>query len=167
MNTKSPAVRIVGIVLLASVAILIRRCPIDGGDGPAPPVSPPAAPSDVRDGARHVDAPAGERAVLEAFAAKRSGVVVEVHGRVLKELADDDEGSRHQKFLMELAGGHTLLVSHNIDLAPRVPLDRGDEVEIRGQYEWNDRGGVLHWTHHDPRGRRPGGWIRHGGKAYE
>ena len=58
-------------------------------------------------------------------------------------------------------------ISHNIDLAPRIPdLERGDEVIFRGQYEWNQRGGVLHWTHHDPAGRRSGGWLRHGGETY-
>ena len=109
----------------------------------------------------------GETAVLEAFHAQRSGVVVEVTGRVRRVLDDDREGSRHQRFLIELASGHTLLVSHNIDLASRVEdIAVGDDVEARGQYEWNDRGGVLHWTHHDPKGRRPGGWIRHRGATY-
>jgi hypothetical protein len=45
-------------------------------------------------------------------------------------------------------------------------LERGDEVRFRGQYEWNERGGVIHWTHHDPDGRRPGGWLRHDGATY-
>jgi hypothetical protein len=42
----------------------------------------------------------------------------------------------------------------------------GDEVSFRGQFEWNDRGGVVHWTHHDPRGVRPGGWLRHDRRIY-
>ena len=29
-----------------------------------------------------------------------------------------------------------------------------------------ERGGVLHWTHHDPDGRRPGGWLEHEGRRY-
>ena len=103
-----------------------------------------------------------EQAVLEAFRGERSGFMVEVEGVVERELADDDEGSRHQLFTIRLSSGHTLLVSHNIDLADRVPIDRGDLVRVRGQYEWNDRGGVLHWTHRDPAGRREGGWIQVG-----
>jgi hypothetical protein len=104
--------------------------------------------------------------VERLFAEERSNVVVELEGRVSRVLADDLQGSRHQRFIVELGSGHTVLVSHNIDLAPRVPLSRGDSVELRGEYEWNDRGGVVHWTHRDPRGRRTGGWIRHQGEEY-
>lgn len=109
---------------------------------------------------------AGERAVLEAFARRRSDVVVEIEGTVQRLLDDDERGSRHQRFILELPGSHTVLVSHNIDLAPRVPIQAGDWLALRGEYEWNERGGVLHWTHHDPRGDRQGGWIRHEGRDY-
>ncbi len=101
------------------------------------------------------------------FETRRSGVVVEGQGEVGKVLSDDVEGSRHQRFILRLASGHTLLISHNIDLAPRVEgVKAGDDVAFRGQYEWNERGGVVHWTHHDPRGNRPGGWLRHAGETY-
>jgi hypothetical protein len=101
------------------------------------------------------------------FRARISGEVVEGSGRLRAVLPDDNHGSRHQRFLLEFSGGHTVLVSHNIDLAPRVEaLRKGDDVEFRGQYEWNEKGGVLHWTHHDPDGRRPGGWLRHAGATY-
>jgi hypothetical protein len=105
--------------------------------------------------------------VEAAFTAQRSGQWVEAAGRVARLLADDDEGSRHQRFILELVGGHTLLVSHNIDLAKRLPLARNDQVALRGRYEWNDRGGVVHWTHHDPAGRLQGGWILHEGIRYQ
>jgi hypothetical protein len=105
---------------------------------------------------------------IEALYAKReSDTIVETTGKVVKLLADDLEGSRHQKFILELASGHTLLVSHNIDLAPRVnALKRNDTVTLKGEYEWTKRGGVVHWTHHDPAGRHEDGWIEHKGKRY-
>lgn len=105
--------------------------------------------------------------IIQSFEAGRSDVWVQASGTVARTLADDNEGSRHQRFLVELRTGHTVLIAHNIDLAPKVPLSRGDEVEFRGEYEWNDRGGVVHWTHHDPRGRKEGGWISHRQRKYE
>ena len=81
-------------------------------------------------------------------------------------LKDDLDGSRHQKFIIRVTDDITLLVAHNIDLAERVALRKGDTVSVSGIYEWNNRGGVIHWTHHDPRGKKPGGWIRANGKNY-
>lgn len=104
--------------------------------------------------------------VEQAYAQERSRVIVEVTGKVDKVLRDDLKGSRHQRFIVELPSRHTVLIAHNIDLAPRVPVKAGDSVTIHGQYEWNNKGGVIHWTHHDPRGKRPGGWIRHEDKLY-
>lgn len=103
----------------------------------------------------------------KASADKISGVMIDASGTVSKVLSDDNEGSRHQRFILELPSGHTVLVTHNIDLAKRVPLAAGDRVVVHGQYEWNDRGGVLHWTHHDPAGRHEEGWIEHKGQRYE
>jgi hypothetical protein len=98
----------------------------------------------------------------------RSGQQVMATGRVVRVLSDDNEGSRHQRFILELGSGQTLLVAHNIDLAPRIPmLDTGDTVRFFGEYEENSRGGVIHWTHHDPRGRHPDGWLEHRGKRYQ
>jgi len=107
------------------------------------------------------------RRIERAFAARESGFMITLEGRVAKTLADDRDGSRHQRFLLELESGRTLLVAHNIDLAERIPLARDDRVRLRGQYEWNERGGVIHWTHHDPDGRHEGGWIESGGRRTE
>jgi hypothetical protein len=108
----------------------------------------------------------GNGGVEAAFTAQHSGQWVEASGRVVRLLADDNEGSRHQRFILELGSGHTLLVAHNIDLARRLPLARNDRVALRGRYEWNERGGVVHWTHHDPDGRLQGGWILHEGTRF-
>lgn len=104
--------------------------------------------------------------VEKLYAEQRSDVFVQLEGRVDNILSDDLDGSRHQRFIVKLSSGHTVLVSHNIDLAQRVPLNRGDSVDVRGEYEWNDRGGVVHWTHRDPQGKKSGGWIRHEGTEY-
>jgi len=94
--------------------------------------------------------------------------VAEGSGTVTRVLSDDNEGSPHQRFIVTLPSGQTLLISHNIDLAHRVEgLSVGDSVSFKGEYEWNDKGGVVHWTHRDPEGRHEAGWIRHGGNTYE
>jgi hypothetical protein len=119
-------------------------------------------------GAAQGEATGGTALVLDAFREERSGIMVDVQGQVKRLLRDDLEGSRHQVFILELENsGHTVKVAHNIDLAPRIPLKEGDTVLLRGQYEFNDQGGVLHWTHHDPAGRRSGGYVEHRGQRYQ
>jgi hypothetical protein len=82
-------------------------------------------------------------------------------GTVVRLLRDDEQGSRHQRFVVDVGRGRTVLIAHNIDLAARVaPLRVGDRVEFAGEFEWNERGGVVHWTHPDPRGRHRAGWVR-------
>jgi hypothetical protein len=104
----------------------------------------------------------------QAVRQRASDLQMQVSGHVLRVLSDDREGSRHQRFILETAAGRTLLVAHNIDLAPRVEgIDVGDPVEVYGEYEWNDRGGVIHWTHKDPRGNHVHGWVRHRGRQYD
>jgi hypothetical protein len=99
---------------------------------------------------------------------RQSGIQVRGEGTVIRLLRDDNEGSRHQKFILRLPSGDSLLVAHNIDLAPRINgLERGDTVAFHGEYEWNERGGVVHWTHHDPKGRHVGGWLKHEGRTYQ
>lgn len=98
---------------------------------------------------------------------QQSNVQLEITGKVIKLLPDDLDGSHHQKFIIEIAGDHTILVAHNIDLAPRIEtLTTGDEVTLYGEYEWNKKGGVMHWTHHDPARRHVNGWIKHQGITY-
>lgn len=111
---------------------------------------------------------AGAKKIQEAYQQRQSDFFVEAGGQVVKTLADDNDGSRHQRFIVQIDEGHTVLVSHNIDIAPRVEgISAGDTVVFYGEYEWNNKGGVIHWTHHDPQKRRPGGWIVHNGKRYE
>ncbi len=109
----------------------------------------------------------GFETLKQAAAQQRSNVwFAETQFKLRKELNDDNRGDRHQRFLVERPGLPSLLVAHNIDLAPRAPLERGMTIYIKGRYEWNEKGGVIHWTHHDPQGRDPGGWLRVGDEKY-
>lgn len=113
------------------------------------------------------DVTVADNVVQQAYSAHRSGQWLETSGHVGRLLRDDNEGARHQKFILELDDGHTVLVSHNIDLASRIPVREGLPLTVRGRYEWSERGGVIHWTHHDPDGRQQGGWIEVKGVRYE
>ncbi|MGF1877260.1 DUF3465 domain-containing protein [Photobacterium frigidiphilum] len=103
----------------------------------------------------------------QVFESHQSDVQVSGSGNVIRVLPDDNQGSQHQKFILRLYSNQTILISHNIDLAPRVlNLNVGDTVEFNGEYEWNSKGGVVHWTHRDPRGIHIHGWLKHNGKTY-
>ncbi|AZG72365.1 DUF3465 domain-containing protein [Shewanella livingstonensis] len=107
-------------------------------------------------------------ALQNAIDNRQSNVQVAGTGEVTKMLSDDLKGSRHQRFILKIASGTTLLVAHNIDLASRIDgLNVGDTVEFYGVYEFNNKGGVIHWTHHDPRGKHQGGWLKHNGSVYQ
>nr|WP_286009970.1 DUF3465 domain-containing protein [Larsenimonas salina] len=106
-------------------------------------------------------------ALWQAFLAKREGVQVAGAGTVTRVLKDDTRGRRHQRFILELDHDQTVLIAHNIDLAPRVEgLERGDRVEFYGEYAWNARGGVVHWTHRDPGRRHINGYLIVDGQRY-
>ncbi|EXS25654.1 MULTISPECIES: DUF3465 domain-containing protein [Acinetobacter] len=110
----------------------------------------------------------GVDTVKAAYEQRQSNVQVQGSGRVKAILRDDNDGSRHQKFILVLKNGLSILVAHNIDLAPKISnLNKGDIVEFYGEYEYNPKGGVLHWTHHDPQGRHESGWLKHDGQIYQ
>ncbi|MGZ4959926.1 MAG: DUF3465 domain-containing protein [Methylomonas sp.] len=110
----------------------------------------------------------GEQVLADAYKTQRSDFQIQGQAIVVKQLKDDDRGSRHQRFLVRTRLGQTLLIAHNTDLAPRIAdLKEGDSVEFFGEYEWNNKGGVIHWTHRDPGERHVSGWIRHAGRVYQ
>ena len=109
-----------------------------------------------------------DKILARAFEKQKSDIQVGGNGVVIKILPDDNVGSRHQRFILRLHSGQTVLIAHNIDLAPRLPsIKKGDTVAFNGEYEWNSKGGVIHWTHHDPNGRNVAGWLQHKGQTYK
>ena len=115
-----------------------------------------------------VSASAFASQIGKTFAIADSGKQVSGNGRVSRILSDDKDGSRHQRFILDLPSGQTVLIAHNIDLAQRVSgLSEGDDVFFHGEYEWNTQGGIVHWTHRDPNGGHVGGWLKHNGQRYD
>ena len=109
-----------------------------------------------------------ESVLADAYAHRGSNLQVLVRGRVVKFLSDDIEGVKHQRMILELENRQTLLVAHNIDLAPRIPeAALGHVVYLYGEYVWNERGGLIHWTHKDPSRFHPDGWIQWQGRRFE
>lgn len=109
-----------------------------------------------------------QQKIMQAYQQQLSNIQVQSKGEVKAILADDNDGSRHQKMILKLENGLTVLVAHNIDLAPRVEgLRKGEIVEFYGEYEYSSKGGVIHWTHHDPQAKHVDGWLKYQGKSYQ
>ncbi len=144
---KIGQIRIAGLIILVPIFIgAIAAC------------APTGLPEETVDKA----------SVAKAFEQRKNDVQVEGEGVVTRILSDDQEGSRHQRFIVRIASGRTVLIQHNIDLAPRIAeIKVGDAVSFFGEYVWNEQGGLIHWTHHDQAGRHVGGWVKHRGKTYE
>ena len=139
-------------ILIAALAIVIYLL-AQKGEKISEPLSTPAG---------------SENAIVTAFANEQSDLQIRGQGVVKKVLPDDTKGLKHQKFILQTSPGQTVLVAHNIDLADRLPgLRKGDTVGFYGEYEWTSRGGVMHWTHHDPSGRHIDGWLKYNGKKYQ
>jgi hypothetical protein len=133
----------------------------------AAPSGETASPGDP-DPASRIDVATTDAILGEAFEDRAEHLQVLGAGTVIRVLEDDDDGSRHQRFIVRLSSGQTLLIAHNVDLARRVRgLRVRDRVSFFGEYEWNDEGGTIHWTHDDPQGEHVAGWLYHRGRVYQ
>jgi len=136
----------------AFVALLLAGVSLYFQGGPSPGAATPEVDS----------------AAQQQNLAPQQGDQLAVSGVVARILADDRDGSRHQRFIIQVDGGDTLLIAHNIDLAPRLDgLTVGEKVRVFGEFAWNPRGGTVHWTHHDPQGRHVPGYIEWRGRRYQ
>ena len=168
---------IIGIALV----VVVLALPFLGQFGNRPTASAPAPvrrktvpPPIARQRAPVVRAPvhippsAPVGVIENAYRNRTRNLPVTGTGTVSRILSDDNKGSRHQRFIVRLSSGHTILIAHNIDIAPRVnSIREGGRIIFSGVYEWNDKGGVVHWTHHDPSRRHTGGYLQYSGSTYQ
>ena len=142
----------------------------DNGRSNQPPatVAPAIAPAPDTSQAILREVASTNTAAPSEFGKADVGRQIRGSGSVARILSDDNNGSRHQRFIIRLSSGQTLLVAHNVDLAPRIAgIAVNDRVEFHGEYEWNSQGGVVHWTHNDPNGEHTNGWLRSKGRTYQ
>lgn len=105
--------------------------------------------------------------LVAAFKARRGVDFIEAGNLVVtKLLPDDNQGLRHQKWQARLSNGGILTIVYNSDMDEKVPLNVGDVFSVGGQFIWTGNGGLIHWVHDDPKGRRPDGYVLFDGVQY-
>lgn len=155
---RGSSLRIAAVLVAAAGAVWYARQDAAPGTGVIDAAA--AQPASIR--------PAIADPVQAAFRNRSSGQVLTAKGTVERILADDRDGSPHQRFIIRTVGGVSLLIAHNLDLAPRLDgLKVGDAVTVLGEYEWNDKGGLMHWTHEDPQRKHAAGYIDWRGRRYQ
>jgi hypothetical protein len=166
-----------GYVITVLFCVFLSACSSSPVVEQAPPNSETDRPSFQRMGnqvraslprtAQALSAEVDDAQVIQAQANQAHKVEVLFSARVKKLLPDDTKGLPHQRFLLELSNGSTVLIAHDTKYAPSVPIQAGDLVTVKGEYIWNKRGGVVHWTHRSDTPRHEGGFIDFQGTKYQ
>lgn len=109
----------------------------------------------------------GNHIAEKAYYEQRTGMMVEVTGKVIRILGYNKPDSDFQWFEMKTPNGQHILIGHNNDSSDSIPLFVQDEVTVRGEYEWTERGGTIRSTQRDSSLQRRHGWIAHKDKRYD
>ena len=108
---------------------------------------------------------------LHAIAQGESGQEVTVEGAVVRVLATSGgQSGVHERFVVAVRAGNAeqdVLVADNISVGRAAPVRKGDDIVVRGELAIDASGPVIHWTHHDLRGRHESGFVRDRGVLYD
>lgn len=109
-----------------------------------------------------------DAALVQAVTSHKGVSFIKAGGLVVSELLKDDtSGSPHQKFNVRLSNGRIIMIVSNLDMCEKIPVQVGDVVSAGGQFiPTGKSGGLLHWTHKDPRQHRPDGFIEFKGHVF-
>lgn len=114
------------------------------------------------------EAPVSNDRLIETFESGRTGIWASGQGAVVQLLGDQEiGGDLMQRFTLRLNEQLVIQIRHSLEDAERVPVERGDEVQFQGYYEWEARGGFLSLTHNDPAQPGGGGYILFDGTRYD
>ncbi len=109
----------------------------------------------------------GVHVVEQAYYAKKSDLMVEVTGEVVRVVRPVKGSEGHQEFQLRLPNGQMVMVVRNASVEDRVPLEASDRVPVRGKYQWTDLGGIIRGTQRDYSLDRMHGWVELDGKKYD
>jgi hypothetical protein len=164
----------IAVVALCAYLTIYRARPTHSAATTPAASSPPTSTASTPQTSATTNGPAAASpfvdspTIARAIADHGHDVTVNAAGVVSRVLPDDREGERHQRFIVRLPSGVTVLIAHNIDIAPRIEgLKTGAPIVFEGEYVWNAQGGVVHWTHHDPSGRHKSGFVKYDGRLYQ
>ena len=108
-----------------------------------------------------------DQALVQAMHSRKNAFYVEAGNLVVtKLLPDDTSGLPHQKWQARVSDGGTITIVYNSDMGSRVPVQIGDHFQVGGQYIYTPGGGLVHWVHDDPQGKRPDGYVYLNGVVY-
>ncbi|MDP3509818.1 MAG: DUF3465 domain-containing protein [Candidatus Melainabacteria bacterium] len=105
--------------------------------------------------------------IIQAQSQQARKVELTVTAPIKKLLREEDYREPHQRFLLILSNGTTVLVANDLQYGTYAPVQEGNVVRIHGEYIWNERGGVLHWTHKSDEPRHESGYIDFNGMRYQ
>lgn len=109
-----------------------------------------------------------DKQLVQAVASQKRQFYVEAGNlEVTKVLPDDNDGLPHQKWAAKMSNGQEVTIVYNSDMGERVPLHIGDKFGVGGEFIWTGKtGGLVHWVHEDPKGKRPDGYVYMNGVVY-
>lgn len=111
---------------------------------------------------------ANDQVIRYLSQARANHINVNGFGHVIKVFSDKTKSPIHQRFVIKLDDGQTLIIMHNIDVGKRINnLRVNDPIRFFGEYVWHKRGGVIYSTHKDPSHHHENGWIFRYGKKYD
>jgi hypothetical protein len=107
-------------------------------------------------------------AVCAALRQQRSGVEVIADGTVAYVPTYAAPSGEHEGFFIRLRSGcaATLRVETNTAFTGPIPLRVGERVIVKGEFDYDADGGVIHWTHRAFGSHHASGYVEAGGRFY-
>lgn len=103
-------------------------------------------------------------ALAQAYQQRLSGLQLSVSGKITHVFP---VSGNYQKFIVQLNADQSVVVIHNRALGSSIDgLVIGETIEVFGEYQWTEEGGIIQRTHQDPMSHRQAGWVKYKDRIY-